>query len=113
MDDLTVERVLRTVEAIPPGRVANYGQVGAVAGAGARLVGRIMSTWGSGVPWWRVVAADGRLPPPLRARAREHWEAEGIPLAAHGEGCAIRRVRADPAELRERAQAAWADLPES
>ena len=50
MDDLTVERVLRVVEAIPPGWVAAYGEVGAIVGVGVRVVGRIMGTWGSSVP---------------------------------------------------------------
>lgn len=112
MDDLTVERVLRTVEAIPAGRVAAYGQVGAVAGIGARLTGRIMATWGGGVPWWRVTDASGRLPAPLLARARPLWEAEGIPLAPTGHGCAIRRCGADLGQLAADAHAAWADLPE-
>ena len=84
MDDLTVERVLRVVEAIPPGRVAAYGEVGAIVGVGPRLVGRIMRTWGSSVPWWRVTDSYGDHP--LLARALPHWQEEGIVLkraAAH------------------------------
>ena len=112
MDDLTVERVLRTVEAIPPGRVAAYGQIGAIAGVGPRLVGRIMREWGSSVPWWRVTNAAGELPPPLLARAREHWDAEGIAVRADGRCCRMAEHRADLARLRRDAGAAWADLPE-
>src|SRR5699024_12243572 len=48
MDDVTVERVLRVVEAIPPGQVAAYGEIGAIVGVGPRLVGRILRTWGAG-----------------------------------------------------------------
>lgn len=110
---LAVERVLRTVEVIPPGRVAAYGQVGSVAGTGARQTGRILATWGGGVPWWRVTDASGRLPAPLLARARPIWEAEGIPSTPGGLGCAIRRCAADLELLAADARAAWADLPES
>lgn len=111
MDDLTVERVLRTVEAIPPGRVAAYGQIGAIAGVGPRLVGRIMRGWGSSVPWWRVTTHDGTVAPPLRARAFERWADEEIMVRPDGGGCRMREAGADLAALREAANAAWADLP--
>ncbi|UQN28059.1 MGMT family protein [Brachybacterium kimchii] len=112
MDDLTVERVLRTVESIPRGRVASYGQVGDVCGVGPRLVGRIMSQWGSGVTWWRVTSADGDLPAPLLARALDAWDEEGIALKPNGRGCRIARYRADHEQLVADARRAWADLPE-
>jgi O-6-methylguanine DNA methyltransferase len=57
-------RVLATVRRIPPGRVATYGDVAAIAGrpGAARAVGNIMSTCRSrDVPCHRVVAAAGRL----------------------------------------------------
>ncbi|WP_327230282.1 MGMT family protein [Brachybacterium nesterenkovii] len=111
MDDLTVERVLRTVEAIPPGRVAGYGQIGAIAGAGPRLVGRIMREWGSSVPWWRVTSHVGTVAPPLRARAFERWADEEITVRPDGGGCRMREAGADLDALREAANAAWADLP--
>ncbi|MGO2362615.1 MAG: MGMT family protein, partial [Brachybacterium tyrofermentans] len=82
MDDVTVERVLRVVEAIPAGRVAAYGEVGAIVGVGPRLVGRIMRTWGSDVPWWRVTNASGDHP--LLARALPYWETEGITVKPNG-----------------------------
>ena len=108
MDDVTVERVLRVVEAIPPGQVAAYGEIGALVGVGPRLVGRILRTWGSGVPWWRVTSASGDHP--LLARALPHWEAEGIEVAPHGRGCRMTRFGADLEELRERARPALAEL---
>ncbi|MCS6712106.1 MGMT family protein [Brachybacterium sp. EF45031] len=110
--DLRVERVLRTVEQLPPGRVAAYGQVGAIAGVGARHVGRILRDWGADVPWWRVVAADGTVAPPLRDAAFAHWEHEGIPVRPDGAGCRPREVGADLHALREAARRAWADLPQ-
>ncbi|MCL6422451.1 MGMT family protein [Brachybacterium sp. JHP9] len=111
MDDLTVERVLRTIEAIPRGRVTNYGTIGAIAGCGPRLVGRILRDWGSSVPWWRVVSASGEVAPPLRARAFALWEKEGISVAPHGRGCRMSDFRADEELLARDAEAAWVDLP--
>lgn len=39
-----------------------------------------MSTWGGGVPWWRVVHADGTPPPGHERRCLESWGAERTPL---------------------------------
>ncbi|GAA1483601.1 MGMT family protein [Brachybacterium fresconis] len=108
MDDLTVERVLRVVEAIPPGRVAAYGEVGAVVGVGPRLVGRILRTWGSGVPWWRVTNASGDHP--LLGRALPHWEAEGIIVKRNGLGCRMAEFGADLEQLRKESAPSLADL---
>lgn len=56
-------RVLAVVRRIPPGRVASYGDIAALAGrpGAARAVGNIMSGCGPGVPAHRVIAAGGRL----------------------------------------------------
>ena len=57
-------RVLSTVRRIPPGRVATYGDVAALAGKprAARAVGNIMRTCGEpGVPCHRVIGAGGSL----------------------------------------------------
>jgi O-6-methylguanine DNA methyltransferase len=57
-------RVLATVRRIPPGFVATYGDVAAVAGrpGAARAVGNIMRECRApDVPCHRVVAAGGRL----------------------------------------------------
>jgi methylated-DNA-protein-cysteine methyltransferase related protein len=57
--------IRRVVAAIPRGRVASYGEVAARAGlAGrARLVGRVLGDAGpeAGLPWHRVLRADGRF----------------------------------------------------
>ena len=108
MDDVTVERVLRVVESIPSGQVAAYGEIGAIVGVGPRLVGRILRTWGSGVPWWRVTNAAGDHP--LLARALPHWEAEGIAVAPYGRGCRMTRFGTDLEELRERSRGLLAEL---
>ena len=57
-------RVLSIVRRIPPGRVATYGDVAALAGRprAARAVGNIMRGCGRpDVPCHRVIAANGRL----------------------------------------------------
>ena len=108
MDDLTVERVLRVVEAIPPGRVAAYGEVGAVVGVGPRLVGRILRTWGSSVPWWRVTNASGDHP--LLGRALPHWETEGIVVKRNGKGCRMAEFGADLEQLQAESASSLAEL---
>jgi methylated-DNA-protein-cysteine methyltransferase-like protein len=111
MDDITVERVLRVVEAIPPGRVAAYGEVGAIVGVGPRLVGRIMRTWGSSVPWWRVTNSYGDHP--LLARALPHWQEEDIVLKPNGRGCRMAQYGADLEQLRADAAPGLAELDEA
>jgi O-6-methylguanine DNA methyltransferase len=57
-------RVLSVVRRIPPGRVATYGDVAALAGKprASRAVGNIMRTSKEpGVPYHRVIAAGGQL----------------------------------------------------
>jgi O-6-methylguanine DNA methyltransferase len=57
-------RVLSVVRRIPPGRVATYGDVAAMAGRprAARAVGNIMKGVGRpDIPAHRVIAAGGRL----------------------------------------------------
>ena len=57
-------RVLAVVRRIPPGRVATYGDVAALAGRprASRAVGNIMRSCGRiDVPCHRVIAAGGRL----------------------------------------------------
>lgn len=58
------QRVLTVVRGIPPGRVATYGDVAAMAGRprAARAVGNIMRECRRrDVPCHRVIAAGGRL----------------------------------------------------
>ena len=87
MDDAYVEAVLRLVEAVPPGRVTTYGSLADAVGVGGpRLVGRVMSTFGAGVPWWRVVRADGSTQEFLSVSALREWEAEGTPLRRRADG---------------------------
>jgi len=57
-------RVIRALRSIPPGKVATYGDVAAMAGRprAARAVGNLMRTIRvPGLPYHRVVAAGGRV----------------------------------------------------
>lgn len=80
-----VEAVLAVVERVPPARVTTYGAVAAAVGRGGpRQVGRVMATYGGGVPWWRVIRADGTLPECHSGEALELHRAEGTPLLVSG-----------------------------
>jgi alkylated DNA nucleotide flippase Atl1 len=100
MDPLNpfAERVLDLVERIPPGKVMAYGDIAEYLGEGGpRQVGKVMSTWGGGVPWWRVVHADGSGAAPDHVqRCLTHWREEGTPLrAGSGERVDMRLARWD------------------
>lgn len=79
--DDDVERVRALVSAIPSGRVATYGDLAAVAGlTNARIVGWIMRTDSSDLPWHRVIGVSGRPAAHLRSRQLEQLRAEGVPV---------------------------------
>lgn len=96
MDEEYVERVLELVERVPRGRVTTYGALAAVVGGGPRQVGSVMARHGGPVPWWRVVRADGTLPPSHDDRARDQYLVEGTPLRVSG-GLDMARAFWDPA----------------
>ena len=74
-----VERVRALVAQIPPGRVATYGDIAAAAGlSSARIVGWIMRTDSSDLPWHRVISASGRPAAHLATRQLERLRAEGV-----------------------------------
>ena len=83
-----VEAVLSLAEQVPPGRVTTYGALADTLadrfGGGPRQVGRVLALHGGGVPWWRVVRADGTLPADHTDVAREHYLAEGTPRRPGG-----------------------------
>lgn len=73
------------VRTVPAGAVTTYGDLAQALGSKnvARHVGYAMAGLpaGSDVPWWRVVAAAGRITAPGSARAREQAKrlrAEGV-----------------------------------
>ncbi len=86
-------RVWEIVRQIPAGRVATYGQVAAqlppppgmdpqdYRAFGARWVGGAMASAPEGVPWQRVVNAQGKIslrPGPGAERQRQLLEEEGV-----------------------------------
>jgi alkylated DNA nucleotide flippase Atl1 len=72
--------VLDTIGSLQPGEVVTYGEVAAEVGkpGAARAVGSTLRRYGSEVPWWRVVAANGRLVPGSELRQTERLLAEGV-----------------------------------
>lgn len=77
------EQVLSVIDDIAPGDVMTYGEVAGEAGkpGAARAVGGILRRHGDGYPWWRVVAANGRLVPGGEARHAKALRAEGVAVA--------------------------------
>lgn len=73
------ERVAAVVASTRPGDLLTYAEVAAEAGSpgAARAVGRVLATSDGALPWWRVVAADGRLVPGLEATHAQRLRAEG------------------------------------
>jgi alkylated DNA nucleotide flippase Atl1 len=88
------ERVLDLVGQIPPGRVLAYGDVALLLGeSGPRQVGAALSRYGGGVPWWRVLRANGQVVDPLAEKALARLRAEGTPLRADGRTVDMARAR--------------------
>ncbi len=82
--DAQVERVRRLVASIPAGRVATYGDIASAARLSSpRIVGWVMRTDSSDLPWHRVITASGRPAPHLATRQLELLRAEGV-LATDG-----------------------------
>ena len=72
--------VLDVVDAIPAGNVMAYGDIAEYVDQGtARLVGRVMSSYGDdAVPWWRVLRADGTCASEVADRQIPLLEADGV-----------------------------------
>ncbi len=96
--------IYRVVRRIPEGRVATYGQVAFLAGAGgqARLVGYAMHAAAPDdrVPWHRVVNARGEISarsagPGASVMQRLRLEREGVEFDARGR-IALERFRWAP-----------------
>lgn len=76
-----VEAVLAVVELVPAGSALAYGDVAELLGSGGpRQVGTVLSRYGSGVPWWRILKASGHAPEGHEAEALRHYLGEGTPL---------------------------------
>jgi len=68
------DRIVERIRAIPEGWVRTYGDIDPRA---PRLVGLVLSR-SDGLPWQRVVRADGSLP--KGTRQRQLLEREGVPM---------------------------------
>jgi methylated-DNA-protein-cysteine methyltransferase-like protein len=73
------ERVRAVLAALQPGEVVTYGEVAMEAGfpGAARAVGNLLAS-SEGLPWWRVVRADGRLAASHPREQAKRLAAEGI-----------------------------------
>jgi methylated-DNA-protein-cysteine methyltransferase-like protein len=78
-EDAFTQSVIAVVEAVPSGEITTYGEIAAEAGypGAARAVGNLLRST-PGLPWWRVIAASGRLVPGLEKEHAQRLRAEGI-----------------------------------
>ena len=104
-----VDQVIALVNAIPPGQVMTYGdiahlltaraeQAGVDEAYGPRMVGFVMSRFGSNMPWWRLIRSSGHPPRFHQVEARPHYDDEQTPLIETAESYRIdmRRARYMP-----------------
>ncbi|MGH2839513.1 MAG: MGMT family protein [Solirubrobacteraceae bacterium] len=82
-------RIVERVRAIPVGFVRTYGDIDPGA---PRLVGHVLASTHEGLPWHRVVRADGSLA--QGSRQRELLLDEGVPM--RGERVDLRHARLPP-----------------
>lgn len=78
-DQSFTDAVIAVLDRLQPGEVMAYGEVAAEAGypGAARAVGNILRNT-PGLPWWRVVAANGRLVPGLEPDHAARLRSEGV-----------------------------------
>ena len=91
--DSPYEQIYATIRRIPPGKVATYGQIAALAGLPrrARLVGTALREAPDSldIPWQRVINAGGRVSPRGDLGVREGYqrhllEEEGVVFSSSG-----------------------------
>ena len=91
------ERVRAVVGAVPAGAVTTYGDVAAALGHrnAARHVGWALAALPADddTPWWRVVAANGRIAHAAAAEQRRRLAREGVAVRS-GRVCAFAARRA-------------------
>ncbi len=93
MKDFT-EEVIKVILLLDPGEVASYGEVAEEAGfpGAARAVGNLVRLTPD-LPWWRVVARNGRLAPGHESRQAELLRSEGVTVV---DGRVVMRDNASP-----------------
>ncbi len=100
MNDDFYRRVYALVARIPPGRVTTYGEIARMLGRprGSRAVGWAMRYCPDGLPWYRVVNAQGR--PSVTARYPDGKPMQQTLLEEEG-------VVFDPSGALDLAQYGW------
>lgn len=85
MGRMNLDELWKVVRTIPRGSCASYGDVGRALPnpTSGYQVGRWMASCPEGVPWWRVVSKEGRLPvgkkdPASAMEQKGLLEAEGV-----------------------------------
>ncbi|MEM9365087.1 MAG: MGMT family protein [Planctomycetota bacterium] len=76
------EAIANAVRDLSAGEVVSYGEIAARAGYPRRhrAVGQLLKISVDALPWWRVVYADGRLPPCNPGLQEERLVDEGVQL---------------------------------
>jgi len=79
MEPSFASAVIAVLDELGPGEVMAYGEIAAEAGypGAARAVGNLLRTT-PGLPWWRVVAANGRLVPGNETDHAARLRSEGV-----------------------------------
>lgn len=74
------DEIRRVLKNIPRGTVMTYGEVAEEAGhpTASRAVGTLLARGDGDFPWWRVVAANGRLVPGNEREHAKRLDAEGV-----------------------------------
>jgi methylated-DNA-protein-cysteine methyltransferase-like protein len=86
------QRLWQVINAIPPGRVCNYGEIAKLAGLGN---GARQTAWAlrylpadTTIPWFRVINSQGKIAMPVGSRGyleqRRRLEAEGVTFKENG-----------------------------
>ena len=93
-----VEKVQAVVRDLGRGEVVSYGEVARRAGypRAARAVGNVLAR-GTGLPWWRVVRANGELAAHSRLEQARRLRREGLTIHA---GRVEGKVRRFPARWK-------------
>jgi methylated-DNA-protein-cysteine methyltransferase-like protein len=77
------QRIVDVIRALREGEVVTYGDIAEDAGypKRSRLVGHILATSDSDLPWWRVVNSVGRLVPGHEREQSAKLRAEGVKVS--------------------------------
>ncbi len=76
------QQIAAAVLSLKPGEVLSFGDIAARAGRpdASRAAGAVLAHSADTLPWWRVVYADGHLPPCNPSLQAERLADEGVEL---------------------------------